>query len=200
MTCKWNIPVKNITYYPQEVVGAVSRTHCTFICKLEERNSRNEVYETGVMFNTSMRIVILSSRLLVTCTSETALKFSCVLCVRVDTCYLMLCCVWLEPGINTVFGLLHAGWSVESDAVTETCCLWITHFLLLQISPEAPNPRCQRQSCSRKSRTVHYHVIRLCLVCLQFKAMGPNCCFFQTMPIALSLCTSPLNHKFLQHL
>lgn len=149
------------------------------------------------MFNTSvvrMSIVILPSRLLVTSKSETELKCSCVLCVRVDTFYLMLCCVRLEPGINTAFGLLHAGWPAESDAVTETYCLWITHFLLLQISPEVPNAR-----CSRKSRTVHYHVIRLCLVCLQFKVMGRKCCLFQTIPIALSLCTSH-NHKFPQHL
>lgn len=127
MTCNLNIPLKR-HYKPPEIIGAVSQTHCTFISKLEERNTTNDVYETEIMLSTSavrMRIVILPSRQLVTCTSETELKCSCVLCVRVYTFYLMLCRTWLEPGINMAFGLLHAGWPLMDHT-----------FLLLQISSE----------------------------------------------------------------
>jgi len=122
MTCNRNIPAKDITGKPLEFVVAVSRTHCTR--DLQTRRKKHNKWclrdRSDVQYQRSAHAhsyppVPPTRDVHIRDWIEVQLRF-------VRTSYLLLCCMWLERGINTAFGLFHAGWPVESDAVTETCC------------------------------------------------------------------------------
>ena len=118
MTCNQNIPLKR--HYRQTIRSRRSCIPNTLYIHLQTR--RNKYNKWCLRDSTSamrMRKVIQPTRdVHIRDWVQVQLRF-----VRMGWYFhLMLCCTLLEPGINTVFGLLHAGWPVESDAVTETYC------------------------------------------------------------------------------